>query len=118
MRHALFAAGPPIAIFLALWLYVRAENTRVDRASRRRTALLASGSFLILPVLIAPVVFDNSTHAEVYSFREAVCATCSFGLALTALRTMPSREIAPLMLMALSGAYVSLIARMFLEQRF
>lgn len=79
-----------MAVFLVLWFYVRAENQKAARPSRRRVALLSSGIFLFLP-LLAPPVFDGGKTAETQAFLVAVCSARALGLATSALRTMPSR---------------------------
>lgn len=117
MRQALLVIFPALTVFLALWLYVRAENQKVDRASRRRIALLSSGIFLFLPWFALPV-FDGGRTAEVQMFRMAVYAACALGLGLAALRTVPERAIAPSILILLSGAVVTLLFWAYATQRF
>lgn len=109
MRDALLIAAPPTAIFLAIWLYARAENGKESRTNRCQIALWCGWLFLLVAILTPPVFSQYGSAAQ--DFRSAVCATCALGAAMTAWRTAPSLQIAPLVLFILSSVWIVLYAR-------
>jgi hypothetical protein len=102
METVLIAVVPPAVIYLVFWSYIRAGKKDVNPASRRFMALFASGLFLVVPLLFPPAL--GGDHAgEIRRIMIGAFGVCSLGMAITALRLMPSRPGKPLIFIVLSG---------------
>lgn len=90
----------PLALFTVLWWFGRPENSSVSSAERYRMTVIAGWAFLLVPLLL-PLPF-NQIHRFLQDFAGAVCATCTFGFALLAIRLAGRVRVSPALLLATS----------------